>query len=218
MKIKQEIKEDQNTKLEDIDILKNPTTETLPFRYVLASHWCKDKHVLDAAMGQGYGSYILKGLGAKTLTGFDIDKNAVQLMPENDICAYEIDLTVPYIKKTLKDNFDTVVSIETFEHLPKDKIEIYLANLKQWCRDGGTIFITTPRRMVDNWRYAGGTHLYEYSIKEFVTILDKNFKGSDIKFIGIKEVQMGLYHQLVSVLEPNLADSRIMCGIISLKK
>ena len=71
MKIKQENKEDQNTKLEDIDILKNPTTETLPFRYVLASHWCKNNHVLDTSMGQGYGSYILKGLGAITVTGFD---------------------------------------------------------------------------------------------------------------------------------------------------
>jgi len=215
------MKTDQNTQLDSIDILKEPNTETLVFRYILASSYCKGKDVLDCASGNCYGSQILNALGANSVFALDIDSKMISeaknRWDNNKVNYMEGDLCVPWVDSELKDMFDTTVSIETFEHLPKDKIQIYLNNMKDSTKNGGKIFITTPQRQNTTWKYNGGTHLYEYSVEEFAFELDKCF-GNNFYLFGIQEMRMGDIGQLVSIIKNNPRESHIMCALIEVKK
>lgn len=215
------MKDDQNTKLIDIDILKDPNTETLPFRYVLASSWCKDKNVLDAATGKGYGAQILMALGAKSVVAVDFEEDTIA----NNISQYNnknVNYQVMDLCKEWDDNiydnmFDTTISIETFEHLPREKLDIYLKNLMNSTKNDGHIFITTPQRQTQRWIYNGGTHLYEYSVEEFVDEITNVF-GQSISFFGLQEVRIGDIGQLVSLFKHNIRESHIMCALIKVTK
>ena len=147
--------------------------------------------LIDAATGKGYGAGILLSLGAKSVVGIDIDTdgvrdaNAIYQSPniKFDVC------DIFNLKDSFKENeFEVCTSIETFEHLPPERIDEYLQSIKYVTSD--TIIITTPRRKMPVWNYQGGTHLYEYDQVEFSDILNRNFEGSEVTAIGINEVQL----------------------------
>lgn len=185
------MKETDNTPLVEIDRLTKPATSTMIDRYIIANHWTKGKKVIDAATGKGYGAGILLSLGAKSVVGIDIDTdgvrdaNAIYQSPniKFDVC------DIFNLKDSFKENeFEVCTSIETFEHLPPERIDEYLQSIKYVTSD--TIIITTPRRKMPVWNYQGGTHLYEYDQVEFSDILNRNFEGSEVTAIGINEVQL----------------------------
>ena len=185
------MKTEDNTPLKDIDRLINPPSSTQTDRYTYATHWCKGKSVLDAATGKGYGAGMLLALGAKNVTGIDIDTKGIEAA--NDIYqSPNMDFKVCDIydlKKEFKENqFDVATSIETFEHLPPERIDEYLQSLKYVTKE--TIIITTPRRKVPVWHFNGGTHLYEYDPTEFTTILHRNFPYANIVGFGLNEIKM----------------------------
>jgi hypothetical protein len=184
-------KESDNTPLLEIDRLVIPATSTMIDRYIIANHWTKGKKVIDAATGKGYGAGILLSLGAKSVVGIDIDEdgvrdaNAIYQSPniKFDVC------DIFNLKDSFKENeFEVCTSIETFEHLPPERIDEYLQSIKYVTSD--TIIITTPRRRMPVWNYQGGTHLYEYDANEFTEILHRNFEDSEISAIGLNEIQL----------------------------
>ena len=185
------MKETDNTPLVEIDRLLKPATSTMIDRYIIANHWTKGKTVIDAATGKGYGAGILLSLGSKSVVGIDIDEDGVR--DANNIyqspnIKYKV-CDIFNLKDDFKENeFEVCTSIETFEHLPPERIDEYLQSLKHVTSE--TIIITTPRRKMPVWNYQGGTHLYEYDKNEFTDILYRNFEGSDITAIGINEVQL----------------------------
>lgn len=190
-------KAEQNTNLETINTLIEPNTKTMVDRYVFASNFCKGKRVLDIACGYGYGMYILEGLGAKQVVGMDLDEEAVAFnIGRKRFEAWKEDVTydwaknvhtfdygIPDDKKQCqtsyflgnRNKFDVVVSVETFEHVPRETVPTMLKNFQYACKPGGKIIITTPRRKMPVWDYQGGTHCYEYSINEFVEEIQKIF-------------------------------------------
>lgn len=184
-------KETDNTPLVEIDRLVNPATSTMIDRYVIANHWTKGKTVIDAATGKGYGAGILLSLGAKSVVGIDIDEDGVR--DANEIyqspnISYKV-CDIFNLKDEFKENeFEVCTSIETFEHLPPERIDEYLQSIKYVTSD--TVIITTPRRRMTVWNYQGGTHLYEYDVNEFIEILHRNFDGDDISAIGINEIRL----------------------------
>jgi ubiquinone/menaquinone biosynthesis C-methylase UbiE len=184
-------KDTDNTPLVEIDRLTKPATSTMIDRYVIANHWTKGKTVIDAATGKGYGAGILLSLGAKSVVGIDIDEGGVR--DANEIyqspnIGYKV-CDIFNLKDEFKENeFEVCTSIETFEHLPPERIDEYLQSIKYVTSD--TVIITTPRRQMPVWNYQGGTHLYEYDVNEFTEILNRNFDGDDISAIGINEIQL----------------------------
>ena len=184
-------KETDNTPLIEIDRLVKPATSTMIDRYVIANHWTKGKKVIDAATGKGYGAGILLSLGAKSVTGIDIDEDGVK--DANNIYQspninYKV-CDIFNLKDEFKENeFDVCTSIETFEHLPPERIDEYLQSIKYVTSD--TVIITTPRRQMPVWNYQGGTHLYEYDSNEFTEVLWRNFDGCEITAFGLNEMQM----------------------------
>jgi SAM-dependent methyltransferase len=202
----------QNFNPEIVDIVKNNDVGTFIYRYLLAGHWCKGLNVCDVACGYGYGSVLLKIFGAKTVTGLDIDAKAIKYAKKNyPICNYELfDLTTE-LPKILEGRFDAVVSIETFEHIPRHLVKTYLANIKKLVKDGGTIFITTPKRKELLFSYENGSHLYEYDLLEFISIINDVLQG-EVTILGINEIRIN--NQLVSVWSTLPPDSRVLVAVV----
>ncbi len=182
------MKDSQNTYIEELDRFVYPASSTSIDRYIFANHWTKNKTVLDAATGKGYGAGILLSLGAKSVVGIDIDEEGIAEAQErmsSPNCQYMVS-DIFNLKDHFKENeFEVCTSIETFEHLPPERIDEYLQSLKHCTSE--TIIITTPRRKVSVWHYNGGTHLYEYDRNEMVEILTRNFPESEITALGLME-------------------------------
>lgn len=189
------MKLDDNTPPEEIDPLVNKNNLTILERYIFVSHWCKNKAVLDGACAYGKGTALLKALGAKGVTGIDIDKKALEYCKRNHAnCEFEkVDLT-----KRIGNGhavYDRVVSIETMEHLPKDDVLVYLRNLKRMLKREGKLVITTPIRKSKKFEYDGGTHLYEYDEQEFMSALRKVFVNIELfSIIEFKLFKEGMLH------------------------
>lgn len=171
-----DVKTDQNTPVSDINTITNPNTKTLVDRYVFASNFCKGKSVLDCACGWGYGSTILKAMGADVVFGLDIDTSAIEYAKKHyetsSVKFGNTDITIPFETSGM----DVIVSIETFEHVPRESVTQMLTNFRNACKPGGLIIITTPHRKTDVFNYIpGSTHLYEYTIGEFIEEISKVF-------------------------------------------
>jgi SAM-dependent methyltransferase len=216
------MKDSDNTSHWEIDRFTYPACSTMIDRYVFANHWTKGRTVIDAATGYGYGAGILHALGAKSVVGIDTDSDAIKDSEDrfqSSKCRF-LECDIFKLKNMFDENeFEVCVSIETFEHLPPDRIDEYLQNLKYVTSE--TIFITTPRRVAAVWKYQGGTHLYEYNPIEFNEIIARNFKGSELAGFGIIEVPLESKAEIANkqwgtTLSDNMFESRIMVGIISL--
>lgn len=92
-------------------------------RYHFFASLAKNKVVLDAACGAGYGSNILAESGAQKVYGIDIDKEMIlknkQRYPNPKITF--ISLPCEEIDK-LPEKFDVIVSFETVEHLANPEL------------------------------------------------------------------------------------------------
>lgn len=112
-------------------------------RYTLLRASVKDKRVLDAACGEGYGAALLKKWGAKSVDAIDIDKETLEkataLFGEKGVqfrCHTCEELPFE------DDSFDVVCSFETIEHI--DDPEAFLREIKRVLKPGGTAVISCP--------------------------------------------------------------------------
>lgn len=151
-------------------------------RYSISKQFCKNKKVLDAACGEGYGTYLLKKWGASEVTGIDISEEAIEKAKEN----FQIE-NVEYLKKDLTDlhdiedsSFDLIVSFETIEHI--EKPEIFLKELKRLINKNGTIILTCPN---DYFYYKNDEsnifHKRKYTFEDFKKMLTDTL-GQKVKF------------------------------------
>jgi SAM-dependent methyltransferase len=213
-----------NTAIEEFNRFTYPASSTSIDRYVFANTWTKGKKVLDAATGQGYGAGILLSLGAKSVFGIDTDEHAIKIadsLLESPKAKFKVCDIFDLEKDFDENEFEVCVSLETFEHLPPDKIDKYLQSIRRVASE--TLIISTPQRKTKEWVYDGGTHLYEYSPTEFIDILTKNFPDDNIGGFGIIEHAMKSNHpnfeyQWGSNITSNLSEAWVMVGVITLNK
>jgi len=212
------MKDSQNTLMDELDRLTNPPSSTSIDRYIFANHWTKNKTVLDAATGKGYGAGLLLSLGAKSVVGIDIDEEGIieaQNRMSSPNCTYLLS-DIFNLKDYFKENeFEVCTSIETFEHLPPERIDEYLQSLRHCTSE--TIIITTPKRKMPVWDYNGGTHLYEYDKNEMADVLSRNFKGDEITAMGLVEHRMP-NGQWGTDITFNLDEAWVFFCVIDLKK
>jgi len=148
------------------------------YRYCFARRYCRDKIVLDAGCGTGYGTYELSQ-SAKKVIGIDISDEAIDFC-RNNYSRQNIEFLEMDIKNMNfeKDTFDCVVSFEALEHIEGQ--ERFLAEVKRVLRPGGIFIISTPDR--DNYcrRFVTGNHnrfhKKEFSKVEFETLLKQYFR------------------------------------------
>lgn len=154
----------------------------------------KDKKVLDAACGEGYGSNILAQY-ATSVVGIDVSNEAVQYAQEH----YEKE-NLKYICASienipLKDHsVDVVVSFETIEHVNAQVQEKFLQEIKRVLKPDGILIMSSPdkRTYSDLRNYNNEYHIHEMYKNEFEELLKSYFKYIKLFSQGICNQRIGL--------------------------
>lgn len=143
--------------------------------YQFAMNFCQNKTVLDAACGLGYGSYLL-AREAKAVTGIEIVSSNIEFAEENykkdNLNFVVADATATDFKD---DQYDVVVSIETFEHIPPDKALRFLREFKRVLNPDGILVISTPNRDVYSQISHTPDHVNELNVDDFEALLCQVF-------------------------------------------
>ena len=146
-------------------------------RYHAVGELVRDKVVLDAASGEGYGSSIL-ARHARAVFGLEIDPQAVAQARAR----YQAP-GLSYTRGSIADlpfpaaSFDVVVSFETIEHVSAGLQEAFLAEIKRVLRPDGVLVISTPDRRLysDLPGYHNEFHVKEFYREEFLGFLHQQF-------------------------------------------
>jgi len=156
-------------------------------RYEWAAQFAKDMRVIDAACADGYGSAMLADAGAREVRGFDLDEAsitaAVETHAAENVSFQVADVTALPVEKA---SCDLLVSFETIEHLPDDRM--FLSEVQRVLAPGGTFVCSTPNRELTNpgidlsGKPFNPFHLREYSIEELRGLLEEFF--SDVTGYG----------------------------------
>ena len=149
-------------------------------RYIFANTVVKDKKVLDAACGTGYGSALMAKTAASVF-GVDISDEAISYA-KNNYNAPNISFSVADIASLpFEDNFfDVVISFETIEHVDTQKQEKFLSEVKRTLKNDGIFIVSTPNRDVYKNRGENHFHVAELSFAEFKSFLDGKFQNVKI--------------------------------------
>lgn len=149
-------------------------------RYAFAAELVKNKKVLDAACGEGYGSAHL-ALRAHSVSAVDVSDAAIRHARERydsenlefrvaDCCA------LPFAD----DQFDCIVSFETLEHLEDQ--EGMLKEFRRVLEPGGVLLISSPDKAVYTDRYHNENefHVRELYRHELENLLAAQFPACKI--------------------------------------
>ena len=150
-------------------------------RYNIAKKYVKDKIVLDAACGSGYGSQMLAE-SAHSVVGIDISEDAIQFCKHYHNSSNAKFQVMSATKMSFPDHtFDVVVSFETFEHLNKPDQASFLREIKRVLREDGILILSTPNvdvlRSTVEWNHVNPYHLSEISIEDLQDQLKAVFKN-----------------------------------------
>jgi len=172
------------------------------FRYRFALDQLKlhdKKKVLDAACGVGYGSKFLLENGMKPVVGVDINVEALKIANKDfshaDLVFIEDDChTLDRAKQY--GTFDSIVSFETLEHLPKPLS--FLRQCFSMLEQNGLLILSTPNALVTSpdgkttWAY----HEKEYTPEEFLGLL-REAGFSNVTLYGQGYTATGIFRQQV---------------------
>lgn len=146
-------------------------------RYKFASTLVKEKEVLDLACGVGYGCEILKDAGAKSVTGLDLSKDAIDYAKRKYSQPGVKFVRGDAIASDLQSNkFDVVSCFEFIEHI--DEQDKALKEIKRILKDNGILFISTPNKLT--YHEDNKFHKKELNFKQFKMLLKKYFKNIQI--------------------------------------
>jgi len=149
----------------------------------------KEDCLLDVSCGEGYGTYSLSKL-AKTTYGLDINEEYIKSARKNyysnndkyDIVNDNITFLTynDFYKYNSFTMVDKIVSIESFEHIPKDEIEEFIDKLMSKLKTGGSMFVTVPLGENKPSDY-NPFHCNEPNLQFVYDIFSKYFKKIDVE-------------------------------------
>lgn len=140
------------------------------YRYAFASHFVRQRRVLDIACGEGYGAAALQCAGASRVIGIDISKSVCERAHKK----YGIDAIpggaeqIPLSDGTI----DVIVSFETIEHVSQPGR--FLDECVRVLAPNGRLIISTPRRGAFNQK--NPYHCAELTEDEFADALRSRFR------------------------------------------
>ena len=147
-------------------------------RYLSVREIVKEKRVLDAACGEGYGSNILSET-AREVIGIDLDEGAVSRADKLYGAKDNLRFQQGNIEKlNLRDNsIDAVVSFETIEHVDEETQNKFLNEISRVLKADGMLIMSTPNKAVysDLHDYKNEFHMKEFYHDEFLTFLHQKF-------------------------------------------
>lgn len=143
----------------------------------------KDKLVLDAACGEGYGSSIL-ATAAKKVTGIDIDQETIHHASDAYATCGKIEFFVQSAAQLSfpDSSIDVVVSFETIEHLPEEMQQQFLEEIARVLKKDGILIMSTPNKKIysDQNAYQNEFHIKEFYKDEFLAFLHRKFQNIQI--------------------------------------
>ena len=154
-------------------------------RYAFAAGFARDKRVLDAACGEGFGSALL-ARAAREVTGLDVSAQAVA----HAQARYGGIANLRYVQGDctqldLADkSFDLVVSVETLEHVAAQ--EAMVAGFARVLADDGVFIVSSPdkRTYSDVTGFRNEYHVRELYRDELLALLAAHFP--EVRLYGQK--------------------------------
>lgn len=148
-------------------------------RYLSVRSLVRDKVVLDAACGEGYGSNIIASV-AQSVTGLDIDKDTIERAKVN----YGQRDNLHFLQGSIETipmedaSVDVVVSFETIEHVAEQVQHTFLQEIFRVLKKDGILVMSTPNKKIysDLFHYKNEFHVKEFYHNEFVSFLHEKFK------------------------------------------
>jgi ubiquinone/menaquinone biosynthesis C-methylase UbiE len=147
-------------------------------RYKIAKKFCKDKTVLDAACGTGYGSHLV-AQEAKEVFGVDISQEAI------DYCEKNYVQDNLQFKQASVDNmpfpdefFDVIISFETIEHIDEKLQNKFLLEIKRVLKPEGMLIMSSPDKASSSQNEINSFHIHELNKNEFCQLIKSKFKYS----------------------------------------
>ena len=161
-------------------------------RYEFAAPWCRDRAVLDAGCGVGYGAAHLAEVAA-SVVGVDRDEDAIAYARER-YARPNVEFRVgDLLGLDLADgSFDVVCSFETIEHV--EDIDAFLAEVVRVLRPEGVFLVSTPRVDDTTASPENPFHRVELSPGDFEGFLRRSFR--DVELYGQRRLQTAR-HRLV---------------------
>lgn len=145
-------------------------------RYAMARELAKDKHVLDIACGEGYGSAVLAEV-ANRVVGVDISEEVVE-HARRKYKRKNLEFKVGSCSKIPVRNasVDLVVSFETIEH--HDQHEAMMSEIKRVLGRNGVLIISSPEKHEYSVipAYNNPFHVKELYRHEFEKLMASHFK------------------------------------------
>ena len=145
--------------------------------HVIAKH-LKNKYVLDAGCGAGYGSNILSKYCSKVVA-IDISSETIQWCKQNYGAQNNLEfLEASLVKLPFKDStFDCIVNLEVIEHVQKDIQEAFLKEARRVLKPKGILISSTPNKEIytDQSGYNNPYHICEFYPDEFKNFLSQEF-------------------------------------------
>lgn len=140
----------------------------------------KDKVVVDAACGEGYGSKILSSV-ARSVVGIDINEEAVQRAKDKYDNQENLSFVVASIAELplAEKSVDVLVSFETIEHVSADLQQQFLQQITRVLKDDGILIMSTPNKAIysDLHDYHNEFHVKEFYKEEFLEFLRQKFEN-----------------------------------------
>ncbi len=135
----------------------------------------KDKVILDIGCGYGWCELVLLKKGAKQVTGIEISEKDLKTARDN-VKDKRVDFNVgSAIKLPFPDSsFDTVVSWEVLEHIPKNTEQKMFKEISRVLKKGGVSYLSTPHQHICSnifdpaWWLIGHRHYSFNQLNEFV--------------------------------------------------
>lgn len=160
-------------------------------RYLCIRELVRDKVVLDAACGEGYGSHILSQTAA-TVLGVDINRETIRHARDKYGAGGKLDYkqaSVTNLSIIPTGSIEVVVSYETIEHIDGESQVKFLQEISRVLKPEGILIMSTPdkKEYSDKYKFHNQFHVKEFYIPEFVDFLH-------VKFQNVK-----LYNQYLEV-------------------
>lgn len=142
-------------------------------RYLMATQFAKDKTILDIGCGVGYGCWILKRFGAKSVKGIDYSKETINYA-QKKYRMKDINFEVGDAENLLinTEKFDLLVAYELIEHLKNQKK--FLEGVKDNLKEKGILIISTPNK--NTYQSNNPFHINELTPHGFESLLKLFFK------------------------------------------
>ena len=169
--------------------------------YKFANDFCKNKKVLDAGCGEGYGSCFISG-NANEVIGVDVSYEAIQHAQKKykrNNLKFER-MSVQNLK-FMNETFDAVLSFQVIEHL--NDVNKFLNEIKKVLKKDGVAIISTPNRALCKGNGNNEYHTQEYGYDEYIELLNNGLGPTD--FYGV-QLKSGKYSglkliDLISILD-----------------